>query len=112
MAVANTLEAVGGPRHAARRFRLLFLVPAVVFVGLMLAFGISLNRDPSSVPSPLIGKPVPEFSLAPVKERSLSLSTAHLRGDASMRTAVAPLGDTGREDHPLLMRLDKPLLVP
>ena len=116
MAVVNTPEAAGAPasrpRNAARRLRLLFLMPAVVFVGLMLAFGISLNRDPSSVPSPLIGKPVPEFSLAPVKERSLSLSTADLRGDVSLVNVFASWCVACREEHPLLMRMKKQGLVP
>ena len=116
MAVANTPEAAGGPArrplHAARRLRLLLLMPAVVFVGLMLAFGISLNRDPSSVPSPLIGKPVPEFSLAPVKERTLGLSTADLRGDVSLVNVFASWCVPCREEHPLLMRMKEQGLVP
>src|SRR6266568_8220748 len=116
MAVANTPEAAGAsasrPLHAARRFRLLFLVPAIVFVGLMLAFGISLNRDPSTVPSPLIGKPVPAFSLAPVKERTLGLSTADLRGDVSLVNVFASWCVACREEHPLLMRMKEQGLVP
>ena len=116
MAVANTPDAAGAPAsrplHAGRRFRLLFLVPAIVFVGLMLGFGISLNRDPSSVPSPLIGKPVPEFSLAPVKERTLGLSTADLRGDVSLVNVFASWCVACREEHPLLMRMKEQGLVP
>ena len=116
MAVVNTPEAAGAPasrpRNAARRLRLLFLMPAVVFVGLMLAFGISLNRDPSSVPSPLIGKPVPAFNLAPVKGRTLGLSTADLRGDVSLVNVFASWCVACREEHPLLMRMKKQGLVP
>ncbi len=116
MAVANTPDAAGAPAsrplHAARRYRLLFLVPAIVFVGLMLAFGFSLNRDPSTVPSPLIGKPVPEFSLGPVKERTLGLSTADLRGDVSLVNVFASWCVACREEHPLLMRMKEQGLVP
>jgi cytochrome c biogenesis protein CcmG/thiol:disulfide interchange protein DsbE len=116
MAVANTPEAAGAPAsrplHAGRRFRLLFLAPAIVFVGLVLAFGISLNRDPSSVPSPLIGKPVPAFSLAPVKERTLGLSTADLRGEVSLVNVFASWCVACREEHPLLMRMKQQGLVP
>src|SRR6266851_9418173 len=115
MAVANNPEAAGAPAsrplHAARRFRLLFLVPAVVFVGLMLAFGSGLNRDPSRVPSPLIGKPVPEFSLAPVKGRDLGLSTADLRGDVSLVNVFASWCAACREEHPWLMRMKEQGLV-
>src|SRR5260370_10914189 len=86
MAASNTPEAAGADAvrspDAARplRLRLLFLVPAGVFAGLMVAFGIGLDRDPRVVPAPLIGRPVPEFRLAPVQGRDLGLSTAALRG--------------------------------
>src|SRR5712692_7975468 len=116
MAVTNTQEATDaparGPRQATRQFRLLFLVPAIVFAGLILAFGISLNRDPSAVPSPLIGKPAPEFSLAPVKERTLGLSTPDLRGDVSLVNVFASWCVACREEHPLLMRMKEQGLVP
>src|SRR5258708_24749117 len=116
MAVANTPEAAAAPAsrpsHAPCRFRLLFLVPAIVCVGLMLAFGISLNRDPSTVPSALIGKPVPAFSLAPVKERALGLSTADLRGDVSLVNVFASWCVACRQEHPLLMRMKEQGLVP
>lgn len=102
------------PANLARplQFRLLFLVPAVVFVGLMLAFGIGLNRDPNRVPSPLIGKPVPEFSLPPVKGRSLGLSTADLKGEVSLVNVFASWCVACREEHPVLMRIREQGLVP
>ena len=100
------------PAGPARRFRPLFLVPVVAFAGLMIAFAVSLNRDPSRVPSPLIGKPVPEFSLAPVKGRSLGLSTADLRGEVSLVNVFASWCVACREEHPLLMRLKAQTTVP
>jgi cytochrome c biogenesis protein CcmG, thiol:disulfide interchange protein DsbE len=116
MAVTNTPKMAGVPErrplHAARQFRLLFFVPAVVFAGLMLAFGVSLNRDPSRVPSALIGKPVPAFSLAPVEGRALGLSTADLRGDVSLVNVFASWCVACREEHPLLMRMKEEDLVP
>ena len=110
---AAVADAVGPP-NAARppRFRPLFLVPVVVFVGLMLAFGIGLDRDPSRVPSPLIGKPVPGFSLAPVKGRDLGLSTADLRGNVSLVNVFASWCLACREEHPRLMRMKEQGLVP
>lgn len=118
MAGSNTPQvataAVAQPPNPARRrrVRLLFLVPAVAFVELVLAFGVGLNRDPSRVPSALIGKPVPEFSLAPVKGRSLGLSTKDLRGNVSLVNVFASWCVACREEHPLLMRMQKQGLVP
>jgi cytochrome c biogenesis protein CcmG, thiol:disulfide interchange protein DsbE len=112
MAQSATAAVAGSPNSArVRRFRLLFLVPTVVSAGLMLAFGLSLGRDPSRVPSALIGKPVPAFSLPPVKERSLGLSTADLRGDVSMVNVFASWCVACREEHQLLMRMKAQRLV-
>jgi cytochrome c biogenesis protein CcmG, thiol:disulfide interchange protein DsbE len=114
MAVANMPEAARAPARgprSPRRFRLFFLVPAVVFVGLVLAFGVSLYSDPSRVPSPLIGKPAPTFSLTPVKGRDLGLSTADLRGGVSLVNVFASWCVPCREEHPLLMRMKEQGLV-
>ncbi|MEO5699327.1 MAG: hypothetical protein ABIS17_10240 [Casimicrobiaceae bacterium] len=51
----------------------MLLLPLLLFaaIGIFLAAGLTL--DPRRVPSPLIGKPVPDFSLPPVRGRSLGL---------------------------------------
>jgi hypothetical protein len=73
-----------------RRFRPVLLVPAIVFARLAIAFGVSLYRDPSVVPSVLIGRPVPAFNLPPVKGRNLGLSTADLKGEVSLSMCSRP----------------------
>lgn len=117
MALSNTpLAASTGAAHPRptrwRWLRPVFLVPAIAFVGLILAFGVSLNRNPSEVPSALIGKPVPEFSLAPVKGRTPGLSAADLRGDVSVVNVFASWCVACRKEHPLLMRMREQGLVP
>ena len=100
-----------GAANAGRR-RLLFVLPAAAFVGLMVALGVSLDRDPNKVPSALIGKPVPEFALAPVKGRTLGLATADLQGKVSLVNVFASWCVACREEHPLLMRMKAEGLVP
>lgn len=110
---ARTTDAIVPPKAAgSRRIRLLFVVPAIAFVGFMLAFGVSLNRDPSIVPSALIGKPVPTFSLPPVKGRTLGLSSADLKGTVSLVNVFASWCVACRAEHPLLMRMKEQGLVP
>ncbi len=41
------------------------LIPLAVFVVLLVFLAIGLTRDPHEIPSPLIGKPAPDFT-APV----------------------------------------------
>ena len=50
-----------------RRARPAFLIPLLVFAALAVLFAIGLGLDPRLVPSPLIGKPAPQFDLPPVK---------------------------------------------
>ena len=40
-----------------------FLIPLGLFFGLVIFLGLGLQRDPHEIPSPLINKPAPAFSL-------------------------------------------------
>lgn len=81
------------------------LTPLVVFMGLLVLFGIGLTMNPREIPSPLIGKPVPDFDLPPVKGRELGLSSKSLQGEVSLVNVFASWCTACREEHPLLMDL-------
>lgn len=89
-----------------------FVLPLAIFLALVVALAIGLTRDPRKVPSPLIGKPVPEFSLPPVKGRTLGLSSTDLKGEVSMVNVFASWCVACREEHPLLMQLKQEGFVP
>lgn len=91
---------------------IVFVLPLVVFLGLAVAMGWSLTRNPDELPSALIGRPVPEFSLPPVKGRTLGLSSADLRGHVSIVNVFASWCVPCRAEHPLFMRLSEQGLVP
>jgi cytochrome c biogenesis protein CcmG/thiol:disulfide interchange protein DsbE len=97
---------------AAPRFRVLFLLPLVGFIGLAVAFTMGLGHDPKLVPSPLIGKQVPVFDLPAVKGRDLGLSSSDLQGEVSLVNVFASWCVACREEHPLLMRLKAQRTVP
>ena len=92
---------------SARRswLRLVLFVPAAIFFGFGLAFLIGLNSDLGALPSTLIGKPVPDFSLSPVKGRTLGLATGDLKGEVSLVNVFASWCVACREEHPVFMRL-------
>jgi cytochrome c biogenesis protein CcmG/thiol:disulfide interchange protein DsbE len=92
--------------------RLSVYVPLLVFLGLVVVFGIGLTLDPRKIPSPLIGKPVPVFDLPPVKGRALGLSSAGLKGEVSLVNVFASWCTACREEHPLLMKLQRDGLIP
>ena len=96
----------------ATRRRLIYAAPALGFVGIAALFASRLGVDPSRVPSNLIGKPVPVFSLPPVEGRALGLSSADLHGEVSLVNVFASWCVACREEHPLLLRLKKDGSVP
>lgn len=106
-ATTESLPSLPAPARSRTRlwFRALVLLPVAVFVALALAFVIGLGRDPNILPSPLIGKPVPAFSLSPVKGRTLGLATDDLKGEVSLVNVFASWCVACREEHPVLMRL-------
>ena len=85
--------------------RLALFGPVAIFLGVIVAFVFGLGRDLETLPSPLIGKPVPEFSLPPVKGRMLGLATGDLKGEVSLVNVFASWCLACREEHPVLMAL-------
>ncbi len=82
-----------------------YIVPLIVFValGLLLAYGLKL--DPRRIPSPLIGKPLPAFSLTTVADPARKVSRDDLRGRVYLLSVWASWCVACREEHPLLNEL-------
>jgi len=86
---------------------MLRFLPLVVFVGIAVFLAIGLTHDPREVPSPLIGKPVPAFSLPPVEGRQLGLSSGDLKGNVSLVNVFASWCVACRDEHPVLMQIKR-----
>lgn len=95
-----------------RRRNVLAFLPLTVAAMLALVLAWGLTRDPSDLPSTLIGKPVPDFTLPPVKGRTLGLSSADLKSEVSLVNVFASWCVACREEHPLFMRLAAQGTVP
>ena len=82
-----------------------YLTPLVLFLALaaLLYRGLALN--PREVPSPLIGKPAPEFTLPELKDASRQLSHSDFLGKVSLLNVWATWCVSCRAEHPLLMQL-------
>ncbi len=94
--------------------RLRYLFPLAAFAALAITFGwaLNLNRNPSEIPSALIGKPVPQFTLPAVKGRTLGLSSTDLVGQVSLVNVFASWCVACREEHPVFMQIKTEDLVP
>ena len=86
--------------------RLLHLLPLLGFLALVVWFAAGLGRDPHLVPSALILKPVPEFSLPPLPGFEHGLSRADLAsGEPQILNVFASWCAPCRAEQPILMRL-------
>jgi cytochrome c biogenesis protein CcmG/thiol:disulfide interchange protein DsbE len=110
--VETTLSSRTSSANERGSARLRFLFPIAAFVALMLAFGWALNRNPSTIPSALIGRQVPQFALPAVKGRTLGLSGTDLIGEVSLVNVFASWCVACREEHPVFMQIRNENLVP
>lgn len=97
---------------AISRRRLLYAAPAAGFASLAGILALGISHDPSKLPSALIGKAVPEFSLPPVQGRTLGLSSDDLHGEVSLVNVFASWCVACRIEHPFLLQLAKDKSVP
>ncbi|MFO1316584.1 MAG: DsbE family thiol:disulfide interchange protein [Burkholderiales bacterium] len=88
------------------------LIPLAVFVVLVVFLWVGLSRDPREVPSPLIGKPAPAFTLPQLHEPGAKLSTADMKGQVWLLNVWASWCVSCRVEHPLLVELAKANVVP
>ena len=100
------------PTAPMRRRNVLAFLPLALAAMLAVVLAWGLTRDPSTLPSTLIGKAVPEFALPPVKGRTLGLSSTDLKGEVSLVNVFASWCVACREEHPLFMKLAAQGTVP
>ena len=61
-----------------------FLIPAAIFILLVVVLGIGLTLDPREVPSPLIDKPAPPFNLTQLDHPDKTISQKDMLGKVWM----------------------------
>jgi len=88
------------------------LVPLAVFVVLAAFLAVGLKLDPREVPSPLIDRPAPDFSLPRLDAPDTKLSPADLKGQVWLFNVWASWCVSCRQEHPLLVELSKTGAVP
>ena len=109
--MTENATAMESRRRAASR-RLILVLPVVAFMALAMIFALGLTRNPAEIPSVLIGEPVPQFTLPPVKGRTLGIASADLKGEVSLVNVFASWCVACRYEHPFFMQLKAQGVVP
>ena len=99
-------------RPLSRAGRLLALLPLVIAAGVAAVFFWSLQNSDDRLPSALLEKPVPEFSLPPIAGDGPGLSSEDLRGQVSLVNVWASWCAPCRVEMPLLIDLAEQGTVP
>lgn len=89
-----------------------FLLPLAAFAVLIAFLAIGLTHDPRDVPSPLIGKPAPAFTLPQLHDAAKSFSAADMKGRVWLLNVWASWCVSCREEHPVLVEFAKTGQVP
>ena len=87
-------------------------LPLAIFVVIVGFLYVGLSRDPREIPSPLVGKPAPQFALAQLHEPGKRLGTNDMKGRVWLLNVWASWCVSCRVEHPLLMELAKAEIVP
>ncbi len=89
-----------------------FLLPLVIFIVLAGFLFVGLGLNPREVPSPLIDKPAPAFTLPQLHQPQKAFSPADMQGKVWLLNVWASWCVSCREEHPVLMALAQQGVVP
>lgn len=89
-----------------------FLWPLAAFIALIALLAVGLGLNPREVPSPLIGKPAPDFTVAQLHAPDKSFSPKDMQGKVWLLNVWASWCVSCREEHPYLVEFAKTGIAP
>ena len=88
-----------------------FLWPLIGFAVLVVLLAVGLNLNPRDVPSPLVGKPAPLFSLARLDAPEQNFSPQDMLGKVWLLNVWSTWCVSCRQEHPVLVDMAKNKMV-
>jgi cytochrome c biogenesis protein CcmG/thiol:disulfide interchange protein DsbE len=89
-----------------------FLLPLGLFVVVVAFLAVGLTLNPREVPSPLVNKPVPPFTLAQLHQPEQQFSQKDMLGQVWLLNVWASWCVSCRDEHPVLIELARNRVVP
>jgi cytochrome c biogenesis protein CcmG/thiol:disulfide interchange protein DsbE len=97
---------------AEPKSKLRFFLPVIVFIVLAGFLYVGLSLNPREVPSPLVGKPAPQFNLAQLGQPDRNFGPNDMQGQVWLLNVWASWCVACRQEHPLLVELSRKKAVP
>ncbi|HZN46617.1 MAG TPA: DsbE family thiol:disulfide interchange protein [Ramlibacter sp.] len=88
------------------------LLPLAIFLVMAVFLGVGLTRDPRKLPSTMIDKAAPQFSLKQVSALDKNFSPEDMKGQVWMLNVWASWCTACRVEHPLLVEISNSKIVP
>lgn len=89
-----------------------YLLPLILFIALTVFLALGLKLNPKDIPSPLIDKATPSFSLPILGAETEKLGPADYKGQVWLLNVWASWCVSCRDEHPILMQLAQKKLLP
>lgn len=89
-----------------------FILPFVIFVIVAIFLFVGLGLNPREVPSPLVGKAAPAFTLPQLHEPDKQFSAQDMKGKVWLFNVWASWCGACETEHPLFMDLSRQNIVP
>ena len=83
------------------------LIPIGFFAVLVAFLGVGLFLDPREVPSPLVGKPAPSFTLPTLDDANRQVSLADFRGQVFLFNVWGSWCVACRQEHDVLLAIHR-----
>ncbi|MDA8681935.1 DsbE family thiol:disulfide interchange protein [Porticoccaceae bacterium] len=87
--------------------RLTLFLPVVFFIGLTIILLFGLDKNPTDLPSALVGEPFPEFDLFYLKSEQDKVDRSELLGEATLVNVWATWCYACRIEHAMLNQLSE-----
>ncbi len=92
--------------------RVILFVPLAIFIGLSALLYRGMGTDPSLLPSPLIDRPFPQFSLSTLDDPEGAVTETALKGEVALVNVWATWCVACRVEHPWLMKIAEEAGIP
>lgn len=89
-----------------------FIIPFTLFLVVVGFLAVGLRLNPREIPSPLVGKAAPVFSLPQLHEEGKTFSPSEMAGQVWLLNFWASWCGGCKTEHPVLMQLAKSGAVP